>query len=86
MRATTPDLSSMGGGSLLKPAGKQVLYRIGTLRGVTIRRELMHADQINSPNTVRQIDLQRETTPDQPLFNFLRQTTPGLSKLGGGSK
>jgi hypothetical protein len=31
MHATTPGLPSMGGGSLLKPAGKQVVYQIGKL-------------------------------------------------------
>ena len=36
MRATTPGLSSMGGGSLLKPAGKQVLYQIGNLYRVIV--------------------------------------------------
>ena len=36
MRATTPGLSSMGGGSLLKPAGKQVLYQIGNLYRVLV--------------------------------------------------
>ena len=35
MRATTPGLSSMGGGSLLK-AGKQVLYQIGNLYRVIV--------------------------------------------------
>ena len=39
MRATTPGLSSMGGGSLLKPAGKQVLYQIRNLHRVIICRE-----------------------------------------------
>ena len=36
LRATTPGLSSMGGGSLLKPAGKQVLYQIGNLYRVLV--------------------------------------------------
>ena len=36
MPATTPGLSSMGGGSLLKPAGKQVLYQIGNLYRVIV--------------------------------------------------
>ena len=35
-----------GGGSLLKPAGKQVLYQIGNLHRVTICRELKHSHQI----------------------------------------
>ena len=46
MRATTPGLSSMGEGSLLKPAGKQVLYQIGKLHRVTICHELSDLDQI----------------------------------------